>query len=175
MWRRIAAAVALAVALVPLLSASPASAGSSCTGDATTAPDGKVRIDGEPFEGSGHYPFSIASADFVPIGQSVAFTLKWKNLRPTAATIRVARDDLGLDGYASRYFVAGVNVTQKIRSGDALAFRDVAANASATMSVVVRNKSATESDQGLQFLDGKYKGSVPTACDALGPWVNNFG
>lgn len=168
-------AVALMVTLIALVFASPASAGTSCVGNVETAPDGRIRMESGPFEGAGEYPFFEISADFVPIGESVAFTLKWRNVSGSARTIRVAREVLSLEGYASRYFQNGVNVTPKLKSGISLAYADVPPGASATLAVVVRNRAATQSDQGLQWLRGRYKGGDINACDALGPWMNNFG
>jgi hypothetical protein len=91
-----------------------------------------------------------------------------------AAGVRQPR--VGGQQYAARFFVAGVNVTPVFRADKTVIFRDVPANARATLQVIIRNKSAVEqSDRAFESLEGRYGGAAATACDSVDARVNNFG
>jgi hypothetical protein len=179
MWikRSLVTLIATGSLVLPLAFATTASAGISCAGNVTNAPDGRIKFEGGPWEGGGgFYPFADASAPFVEIGEQVLFTAKWKNVSGVIQTIRVGRHAHFSEGYAVRFFVDGVNVTQRIRADKSLVFRDVVPDKSATLIVTIRNKTAVEElDQAFEALNGRYGGAEATVCDSVDARVNNFG
>lgn len=171
--------VALMVTLVALVSASgPAGAGTACSSDsdATNAPDAKLRLEDGPFFDAGEYPHAqTPDPGFVEIGDSVTYTIKWKNVSDTTRTIRVQRLFVQTEGYGTKIFVGGVNVKPAFRDEAWVAFSDVGAGKSITLTVVVKNRTATVQDQAIQYLRGRYSGAADDLCDAALPFVNNFG
>lgn len=165
---------ATTLAAMLALGAGPAGAGfiPSCTGNASTAPDGKLKVLGGSFVGSGHFPSSSVNASPVPEGTAATFVLKWKNTSATTRTIRVHRGIQSISpGTSTKFFVNGVNVTQTFQQG--IAFPGIApGKRTPALQVVIKNKVGGE-DFALTGLHGRYGGGSPEACDGLAASINN--
>jgi hypothetical protein len=158
---------ALAIA-IPVVTASPVSAGASCAGTVSTAPDGKIRFAGSAWNGAGGYGV-VDAGTLLDVGEQGVFSWKWKNVSASTRTIRVVRRDFSRDpGFSMRYLAGGVDVTSRMRDGDALVFTGIAPGKSTPrVDFVVTNKSATGADQISSLMRGKYGGSAALACDEL--------
>jgi hypothetical protein len=168
---RLALATALAATLALGTSAAGAGFVPGCTGNASTAPDGKLKIVGGSFVGNSAFPSSSVNASPVPEGAAATFVLKWKNTSATTRTIRVHRGLQSVSpGTSTKLFVDGVNVTQTLQQG--LVFPGIAPGArTPTLQVVIKNKAGGE-DFALIALHGRYGGSPLEACDALTASIN---
>jgi hypothetical protein len=162
--------VVVAVAL--LMGASPASAGETCAGNSTNAPDGTIKINGQTV-GAGQYPQTFQSFD-ADVGQSLTYRLRWRNMSDTTRTIRVLLQDVQRDpGYRVRYFVGDTDVSAKVKVGIALGFRDIGAGGrTPALKAIITNKSGANGSAIALLLSGRYKGAPLAACDALGPQMN---
>jgi hypothetical protein len=161
----------LASAALAVVTASPTSAGggTSCLGTSANAPDGRVRLVGGDWEGgNGDYP---SQGVFITIGlaQVGQAEMQWRNVGPDNLTVRVRLETLIKSGYSARFFLDGVNVTQRLRDGKNLRFPHLPPGAR-TGKVLVRltNKTGT-TNQAMARLSGSYGGSPTpaTSCDSL--------
>jgi len=169
-------ALGLAVGVaVPLFAvAGPAAAGpSSCAGDETNAPDGKFKLGNEAYVGVDQYPDRFRSND-AAIGQSLTYTLRWRNVSDVTRTIRVQLvDELRDPGYGVRYVVDGADVSSRVKERKALVFRDTKADRQTSpLTVVITNRSGAPNSAIALFIAGRYGGAPQTACDLLGPQMN---
>jgi hypothetical protein len=168
----VTAAMGMLLALVVI---PPASAGVICGGDATTAPDGRIKFSGQPFEGAGTYP-SDGVFDFLGTGDEQTFTMKWKNVDTSARTIRLRIWSVAKDpGISARYFLGPFGDVTKVLKHDGLRFKNVAPGASTgPLKLLVRYKTAGSMDTLHASVDGKYAGAAASNCDRMIAQVNPF-
>ncbi len=154
-----------------VMAAGPASAGSTCVGDATTAPDGKVGVDGDAFVGGGAFP-KTAISTAVSHGARVRFVFTWKNLRDTNQRIKIASYFGQNAGTRTRWFVDGEKATDAFitNSASAWVFRGVAPGRRVTVEVVIKNQGGDASTW--VAMQGRYAGEAFTACDDLAAAIN---
>jgi hypothetical protein len=136
-----------------------------------TAPDGKVNVNGGPYQGGGSYAFTEVLPDVVGPG-SATFLLKWKNRTAATQKIRII-DDTNFspaDNTKRRVFVGGVNVSKALRQDGRLVFPGVAGGKSVTLQVVLTNTGAGQNFTGYR-LSGHFQGS--SACDQLVAVIND--
>jgi hypothetical protein len=174
--RRSLAAVAMTAALAAsmvVFSTGPAFAG-ACTGNATNAPDARLRDPAGNWSGGGEYPTVADGVNLGP-GQSATFGVQWRNMAITTQTIRVRNLSFEtFPGMKIRIFLDGTKITQKFRDGaKGVSFANVAAG-KRTGIIEIRfvNTNPVESPLGRQNLYGHYKGSSSINCDAAFTSVN---
>jgi hypothetical protein len=170
-WISAAVIAAMATAGVSLVTGGPASAGGGCGGGVATAPNGRMRVNGGPFEGQNSFGNEVVFAD-VPLGTQALYQAKFKNSIPTEQPqkIKVILDRYhNPGGYRIKYFVDGVNVSKQLRSGESLVFPNIAIDKSTPfIEVVVKNVANTELDPGDFVLRGLYGGTpIGTLCEGL--------
>jgi hypothetical protein len=175
--RTIAVFAFVAAATAPLVAlAGPAAAGPfSCAGASENAPDGKFKVGNEAYVGAGQYPNRFRSND-AAVGASLTYTLRWRNVSGITRTIRVQLvDELRDAGYGVRYFVDDVDVSSRVKQRKALVFRDTKADRQTSpLTVVITNRSGAPNSAISLFIAGRYGGAPPTACDLLGPQMNEI-
>jgi hypothetical protein len=155
-----------------VFSTGPAFAG-ACAGNATNAPDARLRDPAGVWSGGGQYPIVVDGVNLGP-GQSATFGVQWRNMANTTETIRVR--NISFETFAGmkiRIFLDGTKITQKFRSGGhGVSFPNVAAG-KRTGIIEIRyvNTETVQSPLGRQNLFGVYKG-MGGACDAAFTSVN---
>ncbi len=170
MRRTIAGIIAglLAGASLAVMTAGPASAGNNtCAGNATNAPDGRIRFAGGDWVGGNNYPFASETAALDP-GQVQQYELQWRNRGNDFLTIRVKLAHIQNGGYGFKFFAYGLNVSKEVRQGQAIVFQHVpAGKRSGVVTVLIRDKASTSEAEAQLY--GFYGGNPnPTVnCDAL--------
>lgn len=169
-----AALVASFALTITVAGMTPAGAGGPCSAAGTNSPDGRIRANGAPYEGVG--TFGSEAADIVLAdGETATFDARWKNLSGVFADLRVFLRSLPQEEFGVRFTVKGTNVSQKLRQKGVLRFPAVPAGRSAKIFFTVKNKpgGAIDFPFGVVTLEGRYKGSASTACDAQSARMND--
>jgi hypothetical protein len=166
----------LLMAATTLVSAAPASAGSPCNGSsASVAPDGRIKLDdGEGWTGIDVYGESALQTS---LPDDVAtFTMRWRNNTSAMRKIRVLWAGEQVAGYATKYFVNGVNVTNDVKHVGRIGFALIPPGGSTpALELVVKNRGTDPSVAGFEIdtaHTGLFKGSQPPACDLLSARVD---
>lgn len=169
---RVIGVVGTLVAALTIMGVSPAGAGPFCTENGTAAPDGKVKVEGQPFAGSDHIGETKVGRT-VPAGTEGSFVAKWKNVSAKPRDIRL--DLVGFftgEDVRLQFFVDGVNVSRILKDGGSLRFGPISPGTSTpALQIVVKNRS--EGFNGAEAgVFGFYGRRELPACDAMHIAVN---
>lgn len=169
----LAVAVALALPVALIATASPADAAQVCKGTAANSPDGRIALNNGPFLGSGSYP-ATASLTSLPAGGSATWKLKWKNVSSGPRTVAVdLHSVVGGNNFSVKYYLGAQNVTQTLKSDGTLDFPNLVPGVSTpTLDVVIKRKTAA-SGGVIVRLRGWYAPTLGRPpCDGLFPSAN---
>lgn len=179
--RRTITAVALTAALAAsmvALSAGPATAGAGpCEGTLESAPDGRVRAQGESFVGGGSVtPLALYLGGGLAPGDRRTFEVQFKNNEAGAETIRLKKATSVIPADVRvKVFVNGENKTSSFGNEvGGLSFQNIASG-KRTPIVEFRFRnvgSGTPTTRLITF--GHYKGESPLQCDGIGVSLNDL-
>ncbi len=162
---------------VMVLTAGPAAAGDVCIGNATNAPDGRMRLAGGDWTGGGVYPQTVVDVSLAD-GQVQLWEMQWRNRGNDNLTVRVKLNDFfnNSGGYGMKFFVDGQNVSKRLRDNKSIGFLHLPpGKRTSTFVVQIRNKGGNGGFAADAELIGYYGGQpAPSAvCDGLFASVND--